>query len=267
MDNWKRPRFPHPETGVEQAWTRASTVAKALDDGGGLINWTAAMVAGGCYLRNDLVGKIGARWPMTDENKGEVYGLIEELKDAGGGSVGRNKGDTLHEMLRRILQGEDINPMPPWDADVKAGLDLMDRAGITVEPEFVEKTICHPKLGIAGSFDMLPKVAHWGDERIIADWKTGRLGDYCWPAWVVQMAIYANAPLLFDWSKGTFTEMPPVNTRRAFILSLPAGSASAELYVVDISNAWKAVKAALWVRQWRKEAKDLARPARLNKER
>jgi hypothetical protein len=240
-DKWKRPVFPHPETGEEQAWTRASTVAKSLDDGGGLINWTGAMVAGGCYLRPDIVGKVGARWPMTDANKPELYGLIEELKEAGGASVGRNAGDTLHEMIRRINQGEPLKPMPPWDADVKAYLDLVDRAGLVIDPDMVERTVCLPEIGVAGSFDLAPAIRGRGGELIITDLKTGKLGDYSWPAWVVQLAIYANADWLYDWDTRRFEPMPPVSRDRALILSLPAGSASAELYVVNISSAWKAV--------------------------
>ena len=82
-DRYGRPIMPHPETGVEQSWTRATTIAKCLDDGNGLISWTGAMVAGGAYLRPDLVCQVGARWPMTDDNKGEIYSIIGDLKDAG----------------------------------------------------------------------------------------------------------------------------------------------------------------------------------------
>ena len=263
-DRWGNPIFPDPITGEERSWTRATTVAKALDDGGGLINWTGAMVAGGCYLRNDLVGKVGARWPMTDDNKGEIYGLVQELKDAGGGSVGRNLGDTLHEMLRRILKGEDIKPMPPFDADVKAGLDLLERAGMTIRPELVERTICIPDLGIAGSCDMFADVPRWStDELFTVDWKTGKVGSYSWAAWVAQLTIYAHATHIWDWDTRSFEAMPPVNRRRGFIASVPAGSASAQLYVVDLEPGRQAIKAALWVREWRKQAKNLARAARI----
>lgn len=258
-DRWGRPVMPHPETGKEQSWTRATTVAKTLDDGGGLINWTGAMVAGGAYARSDIVGKVGARWPMTDDNKPEIYALVDELKEAGGASVGRNAGDTLHEMIRRVNLGEKFKPMPPWDADVKAYLDLVDRAGLEVDTDFVERTVCLPELGIAGSFDLAPRK---GGERYIADLKTGKMGDYSWAAWVTQLGIYANASWMYDWETGEFEPMPPVNQRRALVVHLPAGSANAELYVVDIEPARRAIKAALWVREWRKQAKQLARPAK-----
>ena len=263
QDQYHRPVFPDPDTGVEQAWTRVSTIAKELDNGGGLITWTGAMVAGGCYLRNDLVGQIGSRWPLTDANKAEIYALVDELKDAGGGSVGRNMGDALHEFLRRRNQGEKVRPMPPWDADVKAHDDLVDRLGLIIDPEYCEFTVCYPDLGIAGSPDLAPRVAGRGDERTIADYKTGSLRDYVWCAWVVQTCLYANAPLIYRWDTGQFEPMPPVSRKRAWIISIPAGSASAELWVLDISEAWKAVKAALWVREWRKTAKTRARPARV----
>lgn len=266
-DRWGNPVFPHPETGAEQSWTRATTVAKALDDGGGLINWTGAMVAGGAYLRNDLIGQVGARWPMDETNKGEIYGLVQKLKDAGGGSVGRNAGDTLHEMRRRMNQGEELRPMSPWAEDIKAMLDVEERAGITIDPQWVERTVCLPELGIAGSFDFLAEVDGWPvpDELVVSDYKCGKVGDYSWPAWVTQLSIYAAAPLIWDWDKREFEPMPPVSRKRAFIVSAPAGTASAEIYVVNIEEGMRAIKAALWVREYRKTAKHLARPARLDK--
>lgn len=260
MNQWKQPLFPHPDTGEEQAWVRASTLAKAMDDGGGLINWAGAMVAAGAYLRPDLAGKLGARWPMTEDNKGEIYGLVEELKDAGGGSIGRNAGDTLHEMIRRINQGEKFRPMPPWATDVSAFQNLMQRHQISINPEYVERTVCCPEIGVAGSFDFL---ARKRGELFVADLKTGKLGDYVWPAWVVQLTVYASAAYLYDWDTGEFSPMPAVSRKRALVVSVPAGTGEAELYSVDIEPGVRAIKAALWVRDWRKQAKTLARKARL----
>jgi hypothetical protein len=97
------------------------------------------------------------------------------------------------------------------------------------------------------------------------DYKTGAVRDYVWSAWIVQTCLYAHASWIYSWETGEFTPMPPVRQDRALIISVPAGTATADLFVLDISTAWKAVKAAIWVRQWRKEARDLARPARLNK--
>lgn len=263
-NHYGQPLMPHPVTGVEQAWVRATTVAKALGDMGGLVNWMGTVVAAGAYLRPDLAGQVGAMWPMTDANKSEIYGLVEDLKDAGGGSVGRNAGDVLHKMFHRINLGEDFKPMPPWDADVKAERDLLARAAITIDPRYVERTVCLPEYGIAGSFDFLAHQLSWGEELLIADYKTGKLADYSWAEWVTQLAIYANASHIYDWDSGTFTPMPPVSKKRALVVSVPAGTGTAELYVVDVEPGMRAIKAALWVREWRKEAKKLARKAKLN---
>lgn len=261
-DRWGNPIFPNPETGEDQSWVRATTIAKALDDGGGLPTWTGAMVAGGAYLRGDLVGQIGARWPMTDENKSEIYGIVEKLKDAGGGSVGRNAGDTLHEMLRRRNQGDDFNPLPPWDADINAHDQLLAAFGIEVNPEFVEQTVCIPSLGIAGSADLFAGVPRLSSELVVTDYKTGKVADYVWAAWVVQLTIYAHAEWTYNWSTGESKKMPPVDRQQGLIIHVPAGSGSAELYEVDLEPGWRAIKAALWVRDWRKQAKTLARKAR-----
>lgn len=259
-DGHGRPIMPHPDTGEEQSWTRASTVAKALDDGGGLINWTGAMVAGGAYLRPDLVGEIGVQWPMTDANKSDIYKKVEDLKDAGGGNVGRNNGNVLHDMFQRINLGDTkFKPMRPWADDIAAEHALRARNGIAIDPQYVERTVCLPDLDVAGSFDF---IAQRNDEMLIADYKTGKLGSYSWAAWVTQLSLYANAKHLFDWATGLFSPMPPVSKSKALIVHVPAGTGTAALYEVDIEPGMRAVKAALWVREWRKEAKKLAREVR-----
>lgn len=263
-DRWGNPIFPDPETGNDRSWTRATTIAKVLDDGGGLPTWTGAMVAGGAALRLDLVGQVAARWPMTDENKSEIYGFVEMLKEAGGGSVGRNNGDALHEMLRRRNQGKKLRPLPPWDADIAAHDELITKAGIVIRPELAEQTVCIPSLGIAGSADLFVEAPKFGDDLLVADYKTGRVADYVWAAWVVQLTIYAHAEWIWDWDTRTFTKMPPVNRQRGLVIHLPALTGSASLYTVDLEPGWRALKAALWVRDWRRQAKTLASKAGLN---
>lgn len=263
-DKWGRPVMPHPDTGVDQSWTRVTTVAKTLDDMNGLLNWTGTMVAGGAVLRPDIAGKVAARWPLTDDNKAEMYSLAEELKEAGGASVGRNLGDTLHEMAKRRNLGEAFKPMPPWDADLAAYENLMARYDLRVAPALVERTVVLPDLGIAGSFDFLASAmgASSGGELHVADLKTGKVGSYSWGAFCVQLALYSRGTHLYDWDTKTFSPMPPVNQHRGLIIHLPAGTAKATLHVVDLDAGWEAAQLALSVRQWRAR-KDLARPAKM----
>lgn len=261
-NQWGQPLIPDPTTGEEKAWVRVTTVAGTMDDKNGLLNWTGVMVAGGGILRPDIAGKIAARWPLTDDNKAEMYTLAEELKEAGGASVGRNLGDTLHEMVRRRNQGETFKPMPPWDADLRAFEGLLETAGLTVHPELVERTVVLPELGVAGSFDLLVGVVKAGGELCVADLKTGKLGSYSWGSIAVQLALYSRAEHIYDWDTGKFTPMPPVNQRRGLIIHLPAGTATATLHVVDLVAGWEAAQLAMAVRQWRAR-RDLARPARI----
>jgi hypothetical protein len=261
-DRWGRPIIPHPETGVEQSWTRVTTVAKTLDDMNGLLNWTGTMVAGGAVLRPDIAGKVAARWPLNDDNRAEMYALAEELKEAGGASVGRNLGDTLHEMVKRRNKGEDFRPMAPWDADLAAYESLMAKYGLVVNPGLVERTVILPEIGVAGSFDLLAGVVKANDELHVTDLKTGKVGRWSWGAFCVQLALYSRASWLYDWDTGKFSEMPPVNQKRGLIIHLPAGAAKATLHVVDLEAGWKAAQLALAVRQWRART-DLARPAKV----
>lgn len=267
-DRWQRPLILDPESGKHVARTRVTTVAKALDDMNGLIDWHGVMVAGGAALRPDILAKISARWPRTDENKGELNRLAKELKEAGGGSVGANLGDALHTVLARRLMGEKFTPLPPLDADLKAVEDLLERAGLEPVPGYVERTVCVEGLSekVAGSFDSLlrrkarPELGKGPGRPIITDLKTGKDLDLSWPTIAAQLALYSRASTVYTWETETHEPMPDVRQDQGLVIHAPAGTATAELYVVDLERGWQAVQVALWVRAWRK-ARDFVRPA------
>lgn len=259
-DRWGRPGII-PEGGTKPMWhTRVTTVAKTLDDMNGLMDWAGVMVAGGAALRPDILAQIAARWPRTEDNKAELNELAAQLKEAASASAGANLGDALHHVIARRSQGEDFRLLPTLEPDVKAFDDLLERHGIEIDREFVERTVVLPDQMVAGSFDFLARKG----ERFIADLKSGQNLGRGWQAIAVQLSLYSRAKTIYDWETDTHRPMPEVNQHHGLIVHLPAGSASASLYVVDLDAGWEAAEMSLWVRnQWRKR-KDLARPARTN---
>ena len=239
-----------------KAYQRVTTLANMLDGRHALERWGKRGVARGLTLRPDILAKIAA-CPEDDIAKTDV--LCEAALEAAAGSKGANMGDALHLMTARVDRGEEFRPPPPWDVDIKAYCDLRERAGLTICPEWVEKTCVVSALNVAGTFDRIVEKAGrlW-----VADLKTGRSLDYAWGSIAIQLACYAHADHIWDWEASAAWRMPEVDRKRALVIHLPASSGQATLHVVDIEAGWEAAKQAAWVRDWRGR-KDLARPARI----
>lgn len=261
-DQWGRPKIVPAAGGSAKGHTRVTTIAKTLDDMNGLLDWKAAMTAGGAVLRPDILAQIGARWPRTDENKGELRKLTEALEEAAAASEGRNRGDALHEYIRSINLGRPFTAMTEVEPDLIAYQKLLADYELVPDPAYVEKTVVVPALTVAGSFDFGARKRGEGP-LIICDLKSAVKGlDYSWPSISMQMALYSRAETVYDWDSETHTPMPEVNQDIGLVVWLPAGQGHAELHVIDLNAGWQAVQQALWVRDWRKR-KDLARPAQV----
>jgi hypothetical protein len=239
------------------AYQRVTTLAGMLEARQALERWKIRQVGRGLALRPDLLAKIAA---CPDDDRARIDGICEMALEAAAGSAGANLGTALHEMTARLDAGEDFHPPPPWDADVKAYRDLLDRAGIGVVPQWVEQTVVLEAWKVAGTFDRIVTVK---GRNYILDLKTGRDLSYGWLAIAVQLACYAHADRLWDWDAGAGRPMPLVSRQRALVVHLPAGTATAALHVVDIAAGWEAAQAAVAVKEWRAR-KTLARPATLN---
>jgi hypothetical protein len=261
-DRWFRPGIKLPGQTAVTYCTRCSTVGKALDDMNGLTRWKERMVAGGAGLRPDILAKIQAHWPLPDDKrvKAEVDRYCEELKEAAEASYGANMGTALHLAFQRWANGDDAKAIPPLDKDLDAIVECMERNGLVVCAGLVEKTIVITSLDepIAGTFDA---IVRGRGKQFIFDLKTGQNIDLSWGNYAVQLALYSRGETIYNWDTETHSPMSPVNQKQGLVLHCPAGSGKAELYVVDLEEGWKAVKAALWVRKWQKRD-DLARLAK-----
>ena len=248
-----------------KAYQRATTLTGFLDGNPyALDSWKKRRLARGLVLRQDLLAVI-ASIPDDETDKvakQQVNLICEAAVEAAAASAGANLGTAYHAMTARIDRGEDFQPMPPWDVDMKAYVDLLEQTRIGVCPEWIEKTCVVPELGVAGTFDRIVEV---NDRLYIADLKTGRDLSYSWNAISVQLAVYAHADHIWDWETSTCSVMPEVDQRRALVIHLPALAGQASLYSVNIEAGWEAAQMAVWVREWRKR-NDLARPARIRQE-
>lgn len=150
-DRWGRyllPPVDHPD-GKPVAHTRATTIAKAPEDQGGLMKWAQRMVVIGLGRRQDL----HALAATTDPNDKKTLGQIaRDAEEAGGSATGRNTGTAIHSAIEAVNRGDE--PLPLFDAEVTAYRVALEAAGLTPVPELVERIVAHTTRHIAGTFDV-----------------------------------------------------------------------------------------------------------------
>jgi hypothetical protein len=253
-DHWGRYLLPDPVTGEERAWTRATTLAKTLSDPWGLVDWKLRVAVKGVAMREDL--RMLAMMLPVDTGKKQLNDVVEKAIDTAGGNVGRILGDAMHRATAELDSGGEPEVLPPYDRDLEAYRAALALHGVRIIPGLVERIVCIPELGVAGTFD---RIVVWDPHAYIADLKTGADLSYGWLEIAVQLALYANAEWIWNEGAGEWESAQPVDKTQGLVMHLPVGQARCDLYWVDLEIGWEAVTLAVDVREWRKR-KDISRP-------
>lgn len=260
-DRWGRYVLPHPETGKEQGWTRATTWAKTISDTFKLHQWQERMVAKGLALRPDLYALIGA----TDD-KNELNRICEDAKNAAGSKVGANLGTAVHnytEQLDRGVEFRSIGVPSTVANDVVAYGEMMTAYGLLPVRDMIERVVLNTKLGVAGRLDRIltntRPVGRWTEpgELFIGDVKTAANIGYSWLEVSIQLAIYANADYFWNIETGEYEPVPPLDLKEAIVMHVPVQQGEATPYRVDIEMGWKYAELAGLIRSARAD-KNLA---------
>lgn len=273
---WRRDQYqrylivpPRGTTGPI-GYTRVTTVAGTLDDGGGLAPWKATMTACGIIMRRGLRAQwealmaenYGDPWYRSDEAKAECKRLVEECSAVGGANDRRDMGTSLHT----ITALADLGRMPvhlteETEADIAAYVRGMTGAQIEIvrlpdDMIAIELTVTLDDWNVAGTFDRLVRVPGF-ELPLIADLKTGRDLSYSWQSIAVQLAAYSRADDIYrqgpaeDGSLDIRMPMPAVDQDWGLVLWLNAGTAELELHYVDLNAGWEAFEKSMWTRRWR----------------
>jgi hypothetical protein len=245
-DRYGRYLLPAVDGKKEQPWTRATTFAKSVADTFGLTQWEVRMVTAGIGMRRDLYA-LAAATPVDDKDK--LNRIAKDAKEAAAASSGANLGTALHSFTEAHDRGEPVNPPEPWNRDLDAYRDALADAQITAVPEWIERIVIVPDLQVAGTLDRVVRLV---DGRlVIGDVKTGKDLSYSWGDIAIQLALYANAPLMWNKTTEQYEPMPQVDRNIGIVMHLPAGKATCTIHQVDIAAGWEAAQLCRQVRAWR----------------
>lgn len=248
-DQWGRPKIIPIGGGKPVAYTRISTLCKALKDGSddGLSKWYGRMTALGVARRPDLAAH-AAVLTSSDEDKPELNKLVEEAMAAAGAHKARNLGSAFHRLAEIAdTRSDDLSHV---SGEMLADLDAYMHATADFEVIAAEKFVVLDELKAAGTFDRLLRTP---DGKIrVADIKTGK-DTHRFPLDVaVQCGLYANGSL-YDPSTGKRTPLDGVETDSALLIHLPAGTGTCTVYLLDTRGAIPAAQVAVTIREWRKQ--------------
>jgi hypothetical protein len=262
-----RYRLPHPETGTEQSWTRATTHAELPEDSFALTRWQLRQLLIGLRQRPDLLRLIES-W-SADPGNDELDTVIKTAHEVAGNDAKANLGTAIHGVLQQVdrLWNE---PAPGQNPDLDAWLQHVARVpewamphargyvaelrrhGLTPITTMIERRVINLALGCAGTLDNLYEEAD--GTVVLGDKKTGRL-DYPERKYAIQLAVYQGADYLLDPDGGPPIDLRSVGLRReyAVLVHVDPESGACSIYRVDLRRAQYGANLATDVREWRRE--------------
>lgn len=247
-DRWGRPLLGG------NAFTRASTLAKVLDDQSNLIAWKARTTALGLAKSPDLIALASTASP--DDRK-KLNELVSKACDRAGGDSGRDLGTAIHSVSEILDYGRSTEGIPAdLLADGRAYQEKCRAFGLM--PLCGEMFVAHRRLKVAGSFDRL--LMDSSGATFIADIKTGKAGEtadykakYNALAWSIQLAVYAHSTPWFDgWKSWSKLDLTPPDKTRGIVFHIPRGTGTCNVIEVDLAEGIEAAKVAVKVQRLRK---------------
>lgn len=248
-DRWDRPMIKNPETGKLSAMTRVSTLAKAPDDQGGLMNWFSTQTLRGLIERPDLFEL--ARTQRNDDK--QIRALAAKAKDAAASDRGANLGTMLHTWTEELDTG--VTSLDVVPVDYRNMLEAYVEKTQHLELVDAELFVVNDEVQSAGTLDRLYRLPDGAV--VVGDLKTGKwASSYGAGATAIQTAIYAHGKR-YDPETGIRTELhPDLDMSRTLLIHMPLTDPDeapvVELYELDGELGWYGAQLALAVQNWRK---------------
>jgi hypothetical protein len=236
-----------------------SAVAKIPDDTFSLDSWRKRQILIGVGIRPELAEQAAAH-----HDDREILDRIgEEAMSAAKSHQAAARGMAAHRITERIDLAEMIIDSPQARAVKAAWERALAIAGLEIVPDLIERIVVYPDRNIAGRFDRFAR--RKDDGRIVPlDIKTGQSAIKYPHATVVQLALYANAPLMagpISRDGGTteqFEPLPDIDRSIGYVVHMPDDE-QVNVVGVDLEAGWRAAQTCFDVLDWR-ASKDLLLP-------
>lgn len=249
-DRYGRYLLPNPETGEVQAWTRATTFAETVADQHGLTLWKCRKTGLGVALRPDLQAAFASvPDPESKDGKKKLNKYVEQAMEFAGSTTRATIGTALHAWLEEIDGGREVTVPEQWKRDVAAYYVALEKAGITLSRNYIERICLVPELGVAGTMDRLGRFV--AGDPFVFDIKSGTDLAFSLGGISIQLALYAHSTHCWDPQDGQLHPMPKVQQDTAVVMHLPAGEGKATPLYIDIKSGWEQVQHCSAVRAWR----------------
>lgn len=238
-----------------EGYTRVSTLAGALDDKSGLIDWAAANAMVGMVRDRSIAAQVGSLaskhadpWNVP-EGKTALKQLVERAKSTGGGDEAASLGTAVHEFTEVIDKGEWPEFAPP---ELVGWLHAYREAMEPYELLDAEPFVVNDELKCAGSMDKLLRVP---DGRVVAaDLKTGKHDPNYAGKVTLQVACYANS-LKYDQETGVRTPLhDDIDLSTGLLIHMPIRSGKppkVTVYELDLVKGMEMARLAVAVREAR----------------
>ncbi|CPX20547.1 PD-(D/E)XK nuclease superfamily [Mycobacteroides abscessus] len=235
---------PVPGSNAPPPYTRATTVAKTLEERGGLTKWSLTQVLSGLTANPALLAGLDA-----DADNTTIDHIAELAHDAAGAGDAAVFGTAVHAWAEAVDLGVcTIDDVPEeLRRHVRAYRAACLASGLTVVPELVECVIYNAVTGAAGRVDRIMRDAD--GQLVIVDLKTSSNIKNSLMGIGIQLAQYATAAWLLDASGTRWLPFPDVRKDVAVVVHVPAqvdGEPYADVLDIDlgmgISNMHLAVE-------------------------
>jgi hypothetical protein len=229
--------------------------AKYPEDTYNLEQWEKRMVAIGLATDPDLLQAVAAHTDENDKDKKILNGLCDQAKDVAKANRGARRGTAAHRITEAHDAGEPVIPTELGLSVVAGWSAIFDACGFEIIPDYMERIVVYPQLKLCGMFDRIVRTRK--GKLVILDLKSGENAiNYPRPM-AVQLALYANAPLLagkLDRNGETteFEPMPEVDKKWGVIIHLPE-TGPVQAVRIDIEKGWQAAQEIVFpTYKWRK---------------
>ena len=235
--------LPDPN-GKPTYWTRATTIAKLLDDTYRITQSDRRKVAIGVARTPSIAAAVCA----DHDNNTRLDQLCEQAITVAGGTEKRDLGTALHRLCER-WDRQELDYDGEWSDHINCYTETLKHHRLTVRPEWCETVLVNTTYQIAGTVDRLLEDPE--GRLVVADLKTG--GYRSWLAWATQFAIYATSTHWWDPESNTLKPLPEIRQDHTLAVHLPAQETPphCQIHALSVPLGLDALLMALEVRRTR----------------